>query len=158
IGQSGQNTAFVNTPNDLVGRARSIYTLDARTQTEYGTLRAYILIGFTQDWPGNQVNPAATGATLYATRGFIQFAGFTLGKATSFYDIWSGAANSYFAVMSSDTGDSGQIVAAYTFQFGNGFSATIAAEDPRRATVVNATSAIGVAQGAVVQAGAQIGL
>jgi len=135
IGASGQNTQFINAPNDLVGRARSVYTLDARTQTEYGTLRAYVLIGFTQDWPGNQVG--ATAAALYATRGFIQFAGFTLGKASSFYDIFSNAANSYFAVWSSDTGDSGQILAAYTFQFGNGFSATIAAEDPRRASVSN---------------------
>ncbi len=41
-------------------------------------------------------------------------------------------ANTYFAVWSSDTGDGGDDVAAYTFQFGNGFSATLAAEDPRR--------------------------
>jgi len=151
-----QNSAFFNSPNDLIVRSRAVYTLDARTQTEYGTLRAYALIGYSQDWPGNQVG--AVGSTLYATRGFIQFAGFTLGKASSFYDIWSVPANSYFAVWSSDTGDSGQILAAYTFQFGNGFSATLSAEDPRRSTVVNASSALGVAQGAVVQTGAQIGL
>jgi hypothetical protein len=41
------------------------------------------------------------------------------------------------AVPSSDTGDGGVMLAAYTFQFGNGFSATISAEDPRRAAVVN---------------------
>jgi Porin subfamily len=135
IGPSAQNTALAGTPNQLVSRARSIYTLDARTQTEYGTLRGYVLIGFTQDWPG--VALGATGATLYATRGFIQFAGFTVGKATSFYDIWSSAAVSYLTVNSSDTGDAGQILAAYTFQFGNGFSSTIAVEDPRRHAVVN---------------------
>ncbi len=144
IGASGQNSQFFNQPNDLVSRARSIYTLDARTQTEYGTLRAYVLIGFTQDWPGNSV-AGGSAAAIYATRGFIQFAGFTLGKATSFYDIWSVPANSYFAVWSSDTGDAGQILAAYTFQFGNGFSATLAVEDPRRNTVTNATLGVGVA-------------
>ena len=132
---SGQTSSFINAPNDFVGRARSVYTLDARTQTEYGTLRAYALIGFTQDWPANQVGAGV--ANIYATRGFIQFAGFTLGKASSFYDIFSNAANTYFALWSSDTGDSGQILAAYTFQFGNGFSSTLAIEDPRRAAVVN---------------------
>ena len=135
VGAVGQNTIFKTTPNDFVMRARFVYTLDARTQTEYGTLRAYALIGATTDSPQNEI--AGNAAVLYATRGFIQFAGFTLGRASSFYDIFSNAANSYFALWSSDTGDSGQNVAAYTFQFGNGFSATISAEDPRRAGVVN---------------------
>jgi len=146
IGNAGQQTAFgsvTGTNNDLTYRARSVYTFDARTQTEYGTLRAYALIGFSQDSPGNA--PGAANATLYATRGFIQFAGFTVGKASSFYDIWSVPANSYFAVWSSDTGDAGDMLAAYTFQFGNGFSATLSAEDPRRLTVTNVTvSATGV--------------
>jgi Porin subfamily len=139
IGAAGQASQFINAPNDLLVRSRAIYTLDARTQTEYGTLRAYVLIGYTQDWLANTIG--GNVATLYATRGFIQFAGFTLGKATSFYDIWSVPANSYFAVPSSDAGDGGQIVAAYTFQFGNGFSATLSAEDPRRLTVTNTSVA-----------------
>ncbi|MFL4982164.1 MAG: porin [Xanthobacteraceae bacterium] len=131
-----QASNFLNSPNDLLVRSRAVYTLDARTQTEWGTLRAYALIGYTQDWLNYQA-VAGNAAALYATRGFIQFAGFTLGKATSFYDIWSVPANSYFAIPSSDTGDAGDIVAAYTFQFGNGISATLSAEDPRRQTVVN---------------------
>src|SRR5262245_40380029 len=83
IGQaSTQQTRFANTNNDLILRSRAVYTMDARTQTEYGTLRAYALIGYTVDSIG------ATATSIYATRGFIQFAGFTLGRATSFYDIW----------------------------------------------------------------------
>src|SRR5262249_18604290 len=136
---AGQQTAFTGTNNDLILRSRAIYTMDARTQTEYGTLRAYILIGYTVDSIGQ------TATSLYATRGFIQFAGFTLGRATSFYDIWSVPANSYFAVASSDTGDGGDIVAGYTFQFGNGFSATLAAEDQRKLVTTNTSiSAVGV--------------
>jgi hypothetical protein len=138
-GASGQTSAFQNAPNDLVHRTRAIYTLDARTQTEYGTLRGYVLIGYTHETPGNSVNGNAP--TLYATRAFLQFAGFTLGKASSFYDLYAAAAYSYMAVPSSDTGDGGVMLAAYTFQFGNGFSATIAAEDPRRASVVNTSIA-----------------
>jgi Porin subfamily len=134
-GVSGQNSRLQGSPNDLVHRTRAIYTMDARTQTEYGTLRGYILIGYTHETPGT--SPAGNAPTLYATRAFLQFAGFTLGKATSFYDIYSGAATSYFAIPASDTGDAGVMLAAYTFQFGNGFSATLAAEDPRRAIVHN---------------------
>src|SRR5262249_31683993 len=44
IGVSGQNSNFNSMPNDLVVRARTVFTMDARTQTEYGTLRAYSLI------------------------------------------------------------------------------------------------------------------
>ena len=124
-----------------VHRTRAIYSLDARTQTEYGTLRAYTIIGYTHETPGNATN--GQGPTIYATRAFLQFAGFTLGKASSFYDIWSVPANTYFAVWSSDSGDGGVMLAAYTFQFGNGFSATLAAEDPRRNVVVNTSIAGG---------------
>ena len=69
------------------------------------------------------------------TRGFIQIAGFTFGKATSFFDFVSTAAVAYNAGMvhSSDTGDAGQIVASYTAQFGNGLSSTLSFEQTRRA-------------------------
>jgi hypothetical protein len=149
IGVSGQNADFngtgavTGTPNYTVHRTRAVYTLDARTQTEYGTLRAYTLIGYTHETPGNAV--FGNAPTLYATRAFLQFAGFTLGKASSFYDIWSSPAVSYFAVPSSDSGDGGVMLAAYTFQFGNGFSATLAAEDPRRNSVVNTSLAAAAA-------------
>jgi hypothetical protein len=146
MGTATQASQLKDTPNDIVWRTRAVYTLDARTQTEYGTLRSYVLIGYTNDSPTNEIasptNPGAGAvSSLYATRGFIQFAGFTLGRATSFYDIFSNAANAYVAIWSSDTGDAGDNVAAYTFQFGNGFSATISAEDPRRAGVVNTSLA-----------------
>jgi Porin subfamily len=145
LAASGQATDFQNTPNTTVHRTRAVYTLDARTQTEYGTLRAYTLIGYTHETPNNGVNVVGQAPTLYATRAFLQFAGFTLGKASSFYDIWSVPANSYFAVWSSDTGDAGQMLAAYTFQFGNGFSATLAAEDPRKNVIVNTSIAAAAA-------------
>src|SRR5262249_8760730 len=141
VGVSGQAADFLNQPNDLVYRTRAIWTMDARTQTEYGTLRAYTLIGYTHESPGNAVG--GQGPTLYATRGFLQFAGFTIGKATSFYDIWSVPANSYFAVWSSDTGDCGDMLVAYTFQFGNGFSGTLSLEDPRRNSLVNTSLGLG---------------
>ena len=68
-----------------------------------------------------------------ANRAFIQWAGFTFGRAQSFFDFYSNPATSYWgAFPGSDTGDGGWFVMGYTAQFGNGFSATIAAEAPRK--------------------------
>ena len=87
----------------------------------------------------NSSNGAIVGT--YFNRWFIQWAGFTIGHATSFYDFYSIGANEYgFASASSDTGDGGWDVFAYTAQFGGGVSATLSAELQRRVQLVNATS------------------
>src|SRR5512132_3857333 len=52
VGPAGQQTNSFATNNDLILRSRAVYTMDARTQTEWGTLRAYILVGYTQDSVG----------------------------------------------------------------------------------------------------------
>jgi hypothetical protein len=138
-GSSGTNNQMTGTAvfdtrasgsQEYIMRSRAILTLDARHQSEYGTVRAYLLIGHT-------IDTATTGsaAALYATRAFIQFAGFTLGRASSYYDFYANAAVSYFAYPGSDTGDSGWLVAAYTAQLGNGVSATLSIEEPRRSAV-----------------------
>ena len=72
-----------------------------------------------------------------ANRAFIQWAGFTFGRAQSFFDFYSNPATSYWgAFPGSDTGDGGWFVMGYTAQFGNGFSATIAAEAPRKTQII----------------------
>jgi len=120
---------------DYAMRTRAVATFDTRQQTAYGTLRTYLLMGFQQD---STVAPS-TSPNVYMTRGFIQLAGFTFGKATSFFDFVSTAAVAYNAGFNyaPDTGDAGQMVAGYTAQFGNGLSATIAAEQSRRVATVN---------------------
>jgi hypothetical protein len=112
-----------------------VATFDTRQQTAYGTLRTYLLMGFQQD---STLAPS-TAPNVYMTRGFIQLAGFTFGKAVSFFDFANTAAVAYNAGFNynSSTGDAGQMVAGYTAQFGNGLSATIAAEQSRRASTVN---------------------
>ena len=76
-----------------------------------------------------------------SNRAFIQFAGFTFGMTQSFYDFYSQSATSFFGGMinpASDTGDAGEFVfGAYTAQFGNGLSATLALENPRTTAVLN---------------------
>jgi len=137
-------------------RVRGYITADARNQTEYGTVRSYIAVGYSSGLTqsgvgsGNQTAPGTTTAlTSYdnglagfnANRAFIQFAGFTFGLTPSFYDLYSQAATSYWGGMvnpASDTSDPGWFIyGAYTAQFGNGFSATLAAEQPRTTAVLN---------------------
>ena len=62
----------------------------------------------------------------------MQFAGFTVSRAQSFFDIYTfGDAQTFLnARTSGDTGASGQNLWAYTAQFANGFSATLSFEDP----------------------------
>jgi Porin subfamily len=115
--------------NDIDYRVRGALSIDARTQTEYGTLRSYFRIGVNQTTPADVV-----GGVVFWDRAFIQFAGFTVGKAQSFFDtVTYGGAYSYHNVRTvSDTGASGWNVWAYTAQFGNGFSGTLSLEDPNR--------------------------
>ena len=71
-----------------------------------------------------------------STRGFIQIAGFTFGKATSFFDFVSTAAVAYNAgcVPHARTpATRARWLRAYTAQFGNGLSGTISFEQSRRA-------------------------
>jgi hypothetical protein len=70
-------------------------------------------------------------------------AGFTFGVSQSFYDLYPTPALSYYGGMinpSSDTGDGGQTVSAYTAQFGNGLSATLSLEAPRTVAVLGPNS------------------
>ena len=115
-------------------RARGYITADARNQTEYGTVRGYIAVGISENDHGGDVTASNNFS---GNRAFIQWAGFTFGRAQSFFDFYSNPATSYWgAFPGSDTGDGGWLVMGYTAQFGNGFSATIAAEAPRKTQLV----------------------
>src|SRR6266550_4643441 len=111
---------------DFTMRTRAYAWFDSRQQTEYGTLRSYLQIGINYDSPQN------TNTNFNANRAFIQFAGFTVGTAQSFYDFYSSPASSFWGPNASDTGDPGWKVFAYTAQYGNGFSATFSFEEPRQ--------------------------
>ncbi len=120
----GWANANVNnrTTNNSDFRARGYITADARNQTEYGTVRGYIAVGLSENEHGGDV---AQSNSFSANRAFIQWAGFTFGRAQSFFDFYSNPATSYWgAFPGSDTGDGGWFVMGYTAQFGNGFSAT----------------------------------
>jgi hypothetical protein len=89
---------------------------------------------------GNALTPSILGFN----RAFIQWAGITAGITQSFYDFMSYAAVSYRAFWpNSDTGDAGWWVWAYTAQLGNGFSASISAEQRRMSQIVCTVGAPG---------------
>ncbi len=124
--------------------------LDARTQSEYGPVRAFVRID-TQYRTGRYASGSSeryglgfrTGGTVgavgsgYAQKqttvdlesAFVQFAGFTAGRLATFFDF--GADQSFRGVGgSSQPGVYTVNQLAYTASFGSGFSATIAVEDP----------------------------
>ena len=66
--------------------SRGYITADARNQTEYGTVRSYMAVGYSSSGPNTAVTSAspnydaASGSLGFsANRAFIQFAGFTFG-------------------------------------------------------------------------------
>ena len=119
---------FTRNGNTYGHQARFRLTTDVRTQTEYGTLRSYVSFGF------NFLNApdASTGiANAFALeRAFIQFAGFTFGRSDTFFGFYNGAAYGLIPLgLDGSSGPLGHNVAAYTWQFGNGLSATLSLED-----------------------------
>lgn len=133
--------AFVRVNDDPDGQSyfltRVGVQLDARTQTEYGTLRSYFEGRFNagEDYGfGQQIETGSfsfsDGARNNASLkyGYIQFAGFTFGMATSAFDFWAG--DGWQGIQpGSFYSDTTLNVIQYTADFGNGFSATIALED-----------------------------
>ena len=83
--------------------------MDARSQTEYGTVRGYISLGA-------QTVGTAEASTFFADRAFIQFAGLTAGRAVSFFDIFTTTERYTYSDprTSGDTWNYGWFVFAYT--------------------------------------------
>lgn len=107
-----------NKDNLLAFRARGQVNFDARTATEYGLLRSFIRLQADR-----RSGPQATGAGII-DKAYIQFAGLTAGYLDSMFDF-----KPYPSYSGQYVSDISTLVFAYTAQFGNGFSATIAAED-----------------------------
>jgi hypothetical protein len=121
---TGGDARYTRETNPDTWRTRYILTVDVRNQTEYGTLRTYIASGITTS-NGNNAN-----ADIYNNRAFIQWAGFTMGLASSFYDFFQfSSVSNQTNIIGSDTGGNGLMVWAYTAQLGNGLSASLSLED-----------------------------
>jgi hypothetical protein len=133
---------YARTQDDYRTRARARITVDTRTQTEYGTLRSYINFGAQYTSSGDTYS----GGGLSADAWFIQFAGFTFGRAYSFFEMpWETYGANYTAALLGGTDGSTFIsnLIGYTAQLGNGVSASISLEDAgnRPGFVYNTTDA-----------------
>ncbi|MTH94764.1 porin, partial [Roseibium sp. RKSG952] len=119
--------------NDINFRARGYVYLDSRTNTEFGLLRTYTSMYMTQDsdnLEGSRADgdlAAAGGESFFLEAAYIQWGGLTVGRTTSFFQIFTGQA--FMGVVTRDWSDVTTNLFAYTAAFGNGFSATVALED-----------------------------
>jgi Porin subfamily len=148
--------AGIGAANKSGFRSQGQIQLDARTATEYGTLRTFVRL-ILASRTGNSLSGSqqrvgssavATGADFYNKAqtnidfvAFVQFAGLTAGRVGSFYDFYSGDINWIGASgAGSVVNISGAVnLFAYTATFGSGFSATLSAEDglARRQLITN---------------------
>jgi hypothetical protein len=173
-GEGAIRDRYANFYND---RSRLALTVDTRTTTEYGLVRTFGQADFQFSTFGatssleiaNYVLPAGTnGQVNNDTAGngytavelvFIQFAGFTFGKsASSFNTPWHGfpGNNSSFLIGGFESAVGINNI-QYTWEFGNGVSATIGVDDSsannfNRAQIINAVG--GAAGGNVGFSGA----
>jgi Porin subfamily len=152
-GAGGANNRFTNA---YTWRSREDLNLDTRTATEYGVVRTFMDVVFT--WTTDSYGSNGAGATLYSPLGsgattvgapdnanagatsygtlgvyyaFIQFAGFTMGKAVStFAAPWTGyPGNNFDGLVGGASTVTGVNQFTYTWQFGSGVSASLSAQD-----------------------------
>ena len=119
--------------------------LDARTQSPWGTVRAFMRVdsyfgsgqtaatgAFPSSYAGGVIPAYAPNGsfaegreTTFLNKAFIQFAGITMGRSQSFFDFYADAVG--FTAMRGSNQTVNAI--AYTLTLGGGFSASLAVED-----------------------------
>ena len=149
-GAGGANNRFTN---GYMWQSRENLNIDTRTATEYGAVRTYADLNFS--WTSDTYGAGATaGSTIYspigtaaapanATSGgvaygvfgiyaaFIQFAGFTAGRAVSQFSApWINyPGNNFDGLVGGGGAATGVNQFTYTAQFGNGTSLSLSAQD-----------------------------
>jgi hypothetical protein len=143
-------------------RARSDFTIDTRTATEYGVVRTYADMVFS--WTSGSYAGLGNGSTLYSDQAagavgagsigggnfglylaFIQFAGFTIGRQYSIFDTpWQGyPAGGPDTLPGGSNNVTGVNALTYTAEFGQGVSASVSAEDTTQQLTTNVMNLAG---------------
>ncbi|MCK1335140.1 porin [Bradyrhizobium sp. 38] len=155
---AGLGAAHNRLTNYYTSRSRGDLTWDTRTATEYGVVRTYLDAAFTwttgsysgagttavngaTTYGGNAVGASGTGSIGGGALGiyfaFIQFAGFTFGKAASqFSSPWTNYPANTFDGLPGGGGYDAVNQITYTADFGQGITASFSAQDQ----VVNYTT------------------
>ena len=116
--------------NYYIARSRQDLNIDTRTATEYGVVRTFFDATF--NWTTGTDAIASGGSSIGLYYAFIQFAGFTMGKAVSqFSSPWNGnpAGSDISALMGGQDDVTGINQFAYTASFGNGVTGSVSLED-----------------------------
>jgi hypothetical protein len=163
--QSGYNLAGqVYNRDTIQDRTRVYVTFDSRSNTDYGELRAYTALRWTQDSlpsgpfgggkivapglpPGVKESAGAfqgfTSGQTYLESAFVQWAGLTAGITHSFIDFYTH--NYEMTATSVGVSDQALAVLAYTAKLGSGFSASASIENPKSREIGDSTADIGIA-------------
>ncbi|CEG07763.1 Porin omp2b precursor [Afipia felis] len=140
---NGDGGLGLRTAGEYQSRARIMMYVDTRTATEYGVVRTFGAFGpqftFGATNAGTDV-PANGGMRVEAA--FIQFAGFTFGRSASAYALpWNGSpGNINSTLMGGPNYDAGVNNIQYTWQFGNGVSASVGIDTQEAANRVGVLS------------------
>jgi len=154
---SGSSAAHNRLTNYYMMRSREDFNVDTRTATEYGVVRTFADVVFTWTSGTYSGNGGGNGSTFYSTGAanspltsvnglsndgisggslgvyyaFIQFAGFTMGKAVSQFDApWTNyPGNNYDSLYGGSGTVTGVNQFAYTADFGQGITLSVSAED-----------------------------
>lgn len=106
--------------DQYVSGIRALLRFDARTKTEFGTLRSFF------EFASDTNNSARNGTPVQVRYGFVQFGPITAGVTDSFFNFDGYPSGSFNYIGSRTQRDP---LLAYTASLGNGFSATISAEE-----------------------------
>jgi hypothetical protein len=131
------NSNTVDSNDTYFKRMRAQLTFDARSETEYGTLRGFIATYYQRDsvesdlvLNGNDYTYSDTASAWALEHAIIQLGGLTIAYTDSLFETLTDSAGS---VINDDIGVTytpGKThLIAYTFDGGNGFSATIGVEE-----------------------------
>lgn len=120
-------------------RARARLTMDARSETELGTLRGFYVLNFNYTTNGPTATTRnSTGDSFGIDHAYIELGGFRAGKTDSLFSTFTGYAG---GIISDDFmvpyGPFGTHQLAYTYTGSNGFSAAIALEEGANSYNIN---------------------
>lgn len=126
-------TAYPPQNDKTYSIATGALIVDARTQTDYGTVRSYFETRYqwrTSDpWSDGPNTPTGSKPAQLDVRDiYVQFAGFTVGHTQSFFDFYGNA--NVLGTDATTIGDDTRLnLFAYTYEFSKNLSTTLALED-----------------------------
>jgi len=143
---NGDGGLGLRTAGSYMSRARIMMHIDTRTETEYGVVRTFAGFGpqFTTGGTAIQAAPDTQGnGGMRVEAAFVQFAGFTFGRSKSAYVLpWDGVpGNINTALRGGPSYDTGVNNIQYTYQFGNGLSASVGIDQQEQINRIGVISA-----------------